>query len=223
LDDIGTRNRPGPGSVEDEGRSARKRRVILDAATTAFFQSGYLGTSMDQIAAQAAVSKQTVYKQFTDKESLFTEIVLNAVNNVWEPLQEEILKLQHTTDVAKDLRRLARHLLTMLMQPRLLQLRRLVIGEAGRFPQLGRTFYERGPAGAATALASAFERLHEAGLLDLHGDAMTAALHFNWLVVSIPLNVAMFTGDDAPFTAAQLRRHADAGVRVFLAAYGAQP
>src|SRR6478609_2897584 len=103
LPDNETRNGPGPDLAEDEGRSARKRRGILDAATAAFFRSGYLGTSMDQIAAQAAVSKQTVYKQFTDKESLFTEIVLNAVNNVWEPLQEDILRLQDTSDVAKDL------------------------------------------------------------------------------------------------------------------------
>ena len=51
-----------------ERRSDRKRAAILEAATEAFLQRGYLGTSMDEIAAQAAVSKQTVYKHFADKE-----------------------------------------------------------------------------------------------------------------------------------------------------------
>jgi TetR/AcrR family transcriptional regulator, mexJK operon transcriptional repressor len=58
--------------MEEEGRSARKRRAIMEAATTVFLGKGYLGTSMDEIAALAAVSKQTVYKHFADKEGLFT-------------------------------------------------------------------------------------------------------------------------------------------------------
>ncbi|MGH3181351.1 MAG: TetR/AcrR family transcriptional regulator, partial [Streptosporangiaceae bacterium] len=58
-----------------ETRTARKRRAILNAATTLFLHDGYQATSMDEIAAAAAVSKQTVYKQFADKQSLFREIV----------------------------------------------------------------------------------------------------------------------------------------------------
>ena len=50
-----------PEGLEQQGRSARKRRAILDAATGVFLQKGYLATNMDEIAALAAVSKQTVY------------------------------------------------------------------------------------------------------------------------------------------------------------------
>ena len=63
-----------PTSV-DERQSVRKRRAILAAAATVFLQKGYLGTSMDEVAALASVSKQTVYKHFSDKERLFAEIV----------------------------------------------------------------------------------------------------------------------------------------------------
>ena len=204
--------------VADERRSARKRRAILEAATALFLDNGYLGTSMDEIAARAAVSKQTVYKQFADKESLFSAIATSTVDEVSDPVYQEVLNLEDSGDIEADLRGLARRQLALVMQPRLLRLRRLVIGETDRFPQLGHTFYERGPGRTIAALATALERLAARGLLDLD-DPQLAAQHFNWLVMSIPLNQAMFLGDDDLPAAADLDRYADAGVRVFLAAY----
>jgi TetR/AcrR family transcriptional repressor of mexJK operon len=207
--------------VRPEGRSARKRRTILEAGAALFLVHGYRGTSMDEIAALAGVSKQTVYKHFADKENLFSEIVISAVEEVAEPIHGEVLELQDSGDLEADLRRVARRLLGRVMQPRILQLRRLVIGEAGRFPELGRTFYEQGPGRTITALATVFERLADRGVLQLD-DSLIAAAHFNWLVMSIPLNRAMLLGEDEPPAAAELNQYADAGVRAFLAAY-AQP
>jgi TetR/AcrR family transcriptional repressor of mexJK operon len=204
--------------ADEEHRSTRKRRAILEAATATFLRNGYLGTSMDEIAALAAVSKQTVYKHFADKERLFSEIVTSAVNEVSDPNYDEVLNLRDSGDVEADLRELAHRQLARVMQPRLLALRRLVIGEAGRFPELGRTFYERGPGRTVAALATAFARLAERGVLQLD-DPLLAAAHFNWLIMSIPLNQAMLCGDDGPSDSADLDRYADTGVRVFLAAY----
>jgi TetR/AcrR family transcriptional repressor of mexJK operon len=208
------------GDIDDQRRSTRKRSAILDAAASLFLRKGYLGTSMDEIAALAAVSKQTVYKHFADKERLFTEIVVAAVDEASDRVHAEVLELADSGDVAADLRDLARRQLEMVMQPRLLQLRRLVIGEAGRFPDLGRTFYERGPARTVSALADAFERLAARGVLNVDGDPLVAAQHFNWLIMSNPLNRAMLLGHDEPLAPADLDRYADTGVRTFLAAYG---
>jgi TetR/AcrR family transcriptional repressor of mexJK operon len=211
---------PRPTIERDpDDRSTRKRRAIIEAATTVFLRNGFLGTSMDEIAALAGVSKQTVYKHFADKKSLFSEIVSSAVDEVADPVYDEVLTLDDSGDVEADLRDLARRTIARVMQPRLLQLRRLVIGEAGRFPELGRTFYERGPGRTIAALATAFERLDEKGVLELD-DPLLAAAHFNWLIMSIPLNQAMFLGSDEPPAAADLDRYARTGVRVFLAAYG---
>jgi AcrR family transcriptional regulator len=209
---------PSGDAFEDEGRSARKRRAILEAATTVFLSNGYLGTSMDEIAALAHVSKQTVYKHFADKERLFSEIVTATVDEIADPNSDEMLSLPATGDLDRDLRRFARRQLRAVMQPRLLQLRRLVTGEAGRFPELGRLFYERGPGRTIDALATMLEQLASRGALELD-DPRVAAAHFNWLVMSIPLNQAMLLGEDTPATPAQLNRYADTGVRTFLAAY----
>src|SRR6266508_2127297 len=159
--------------IEDEPRSRRKRKAIIEAATTQFVSNGYLGTSMDEIAALASVSKQTVYKHFADKKSLFIEIVISTVNEVSAPVYNEVINLQDSGDLEADLRDLARRQLAGGMQPRLLQLRRMVIGEAGRFPELGRAFYERGPQRTVAALATAFERPADRGLLQLQ-DPMPA-------------------------------------------------
>ena len=204
--------------IAEEPRSARKRRAIVEAATTVFLRNGYLGTSMDEIAALAGVSKQTVYKHFADKTGLFAEIVSSTVDEASETVHGEVLKLEDSGDVAADLGDLARRQLAAVMQPRLLQLRRLVIGESGRFPELGRVFYERGPGRTVAALAATFERLDARGVLDLD-DPLLAAQHFNWLIMSIPVNQAMLLGDDEPPTPADLNRYADAGVDAFLAAY----
>jgi TetR/AcrR family transcriptional regulator, mexJK operon transcriptional repressor len=209
----------GSTDVREERRSTGKPGMILEAATTLFLRNGYRGTSMDDVAALAGVSKQTVYKHFADKESLFSEIVSSTVDEVSEPVHREVRKLEDTGDVEADLRDLARRQLSAVMQPRLLQLRRLVIGEVGRFPEAGRIFYERGPERAVATLAAALERLAARGVLRVD-DPILAASHFNWLTMAYPMSRAMLVGDDDAPTPGELDRYAETGVRVFLAAYG---
>jgi TetR/AcrR family transcriptional repressor of mexJK operon len=201
-------------------QTARKRRAILDAATTLFLREGYLATSMDQIAAAASVSKQTVYKQFADKRSLFREIVTGTVAEISDPVAEQVFSLRDSTDPEADLRGLARALLAQVLQPCMMQLRRLVIGEAGRFPELGRLFYDSGPGRTIDALAAVFETFTTRGTLRLQ-DPRMAAEQFNWLIMSAPLNRVMLCGDAELPAQADLDRYADAGTRAFLAAYGA--
>ena len=205
--------------TEGDGRSARKRRAILDAATEIFLKSGYLGTNMDEIAALSSVSKQTVYKHFASKEALFIEIVGSMTTGAGDVVHNDMPQLDKDGDLAAYLRDYALRQLTVVLTPRIMQLRRLVIGEVTRFPELAKVLYERGPARAMATLASIFRQLAERGLLVID-DPNVAASHFNWLIMSAPLNQAMLLGDDAIPTQAELRRNAEAGVRVFLAAYG---
>jgi len=200
-------------------RTDHKRAAILDAAADIFLLQGYLGTSMDEVAARAAVSKQTVYKQFASKEALFVAIVTGMTGAAGDVVQCEIADMGETDDPEKQLLAYAERQLLVVLTPRLMQLRRLVIGEAGRFPALGRALQEGGPGRAVAGLSSALARWTDRGLLSI-ADPQVAASHLNWLVMGEPVNRAMFLGDAAIPGKVALRRHAAEGVRVFFAAYG---
>jgi TetR/AcrR family transcriptional repressor of mexJK operon len=203
----------------EETRTARKRRAIMDAATEAFLRGGYRGTSMDEIAAAAGVSKQTVYKQFADKERLFVEIVTGTVAVAGDPVHDEVRALRDSTDPVADLHALARRQLQLVMRPQVLRLRRLVIAEAGRFPELGRAFYEQGAGRTTAALAGSFAALHDRGLLRVP-DPAVAADQFNWLIMSAPVNRAMLLGREEAPPPADLDRWVADGLRTFMAAFG---
>jgi TetR/AcrR family transcriptional regulator, mexJK operon transcriptional repressor len=202
-----------------ERASARKHRAILEAAEEMFLRGGYLGTNMDELAALSQVSKQTVYKHFGSKEALFVELVTTMTDAAGDRVHDEVPDPAAASDVAAYLRDYAERQLGVVMTPRLLQLRRLVIGEVARFPDLARALYERGPKRAMASLAAVFARLDERGLLRVD-DPDAAASHFNWLVMGEPVNRAMLLGDAAIPSAEERRRHVAGAVRVFLAAYG---
>ena len=53
---------------------ARRRQQILDAAVSLFHERGYLGTTVDDVAARAGVTKRTLYHHMGSKENLLGEI-----------------------------------------------------------------------------------------------------------------------------------------------------
>ena len=205
-----------PEAPADEGRSARKRRAILDAGRTVFMRGGYEGASMDEVAAVAQVSKQTVYKHFADKQTLFTEIL---TGDMEKRAAELVEALSATEGDPTDLRQLAHRHIASIVKPKVMRMRRMVIGEADRFPELARAWAQRGIEVGLAKLTERFAQLAERGILRVE-DPRRAAEHFNWLVLSTPLNRAMFD-PDAEFSPKELEGFADEGARVFLAAYGA--
>jgi len=202
-----------------ESRSSRKRRVIVEAATKVFLDKGYDRTSMDDIATMATVSKPTVYKYFNDKERLFAAIVRETADHVDDLMRLVADTLTGRSDTEKDLAELARRFITALMEPQVLRLRRLVIANADRFPDLGRTWYEQGFERVLATLATCFQRLADHQLLRVD-DALLAANHFVGLLLWIPVNKAMFTGDHSASSQVDLERYSEAAVRAFLAGYG---
>jgi TetR/AcrR family transcriptional repressor of mexJK operon len=208
--------------IRQGGQSARKRRAIMDAATALFLRDGYRSTSMDQVAADAAVSKPTVYNHFQDKEQLFREIVLGVTGNS-EMIITELTSILDASDInsVADLRivltDLGRRYIDGVLRPNVLSLRRLIIAEAERFPDLARTYFEQAPSRAIDVIAEALRTFEKRGLLDL-GDERLAAAQFAYLVLGIPQDRAQFCPTERP-SPAERDRIATQAVRVFLAAY----
>ncbi|GAA1575078.1 MULTISPECIES: TetR/AcrR family transcriptional regulator [Kribbella] len=208
---------------ELEGRTPRKRRAILAAATEVFLQHGYLGASMDEVAAKAGVSKQTVYKQFENKERLFAEIVLGTSDQLLDGLfQAYVDTLEDAADAREGLRALAHRLLQSLTADNVLQLRRLVIAEADRFPEVCGAWFDSGFEKSLEALGQALTRLSDRGLLKQLDDPTLAAYQFAGLVMYKPMNRAMFAGTRQRVDSSELQNLADQAADVFLAAYGSE-
>jgi TetR/AcrR family transcriptional repressor of mexJK operon len=212
---------PQPNAAAETSRSARRRQAIIQAATEVFVRHGYLGATMDEVAARASVSKQTVYKQFGDKQHLFAEIVLVTTVGVVDRLSGAVAStLQDVHDVRKALRDLADGFLRSLLRPDVLRLRRLVIAEADRFPGVGAAWFDRGFERALVILGESLQRLADRGLLHNLGDPTLAAYQFAGLVMYQPMNQVMFAGTGALPPDDKLGRIADSAVDVFLASYG---
>lgn len=202
-------------------RSPTKRAAMLRAAEDLFLQRGYVGTSMDDLATAAGVSKQTLYTHFGNKEALFVELVSQLTSDAGDRVERPDLTPSTPADVRDALVAFGTQQLGIVLAPRLLRLRRLVIGEVERFPELAATLYERGPARGIAWLAELVDRGVRAGLLDLGGLTTAAAgERLNWLIMGAPLHRAMLLGDGAALDGPAQRAHVEEAVDIFLGSIG---
>jgi TetR/AcrR family transcriptional regulator, mexJK operon transcriptional repressor len=212
---------PQLSTTDDSGRSERSRQAIIRAATEVFLRSGYLGATTDEVAARASVSKQTIYRRFGDKEHLFAAVILDKATTVVDEVFCTIADaLQGAKDVREALHDLAHAFLDGLLTPDVIQMRRLVIAEADRFPDIARTWFDRGFERALPIVGGALSELASRGMLHNLSDPVLAAYQFAGLVMYQPMNYVMFAGTDAVPSAESLNRTAESAIDVFLAMYG---
>ncbi len=125
--------------------SPEKQRQILAGAATVFALDGYEGASMARIAAEAGVSKGTLYNYFDGKAELFRAFVE-------EKCARDLVAMFAEPDLQAPLETVLRgfgtRILDTLLSDPVLVIYRIVISEAPRFPALARAFYEGGPARA---------------------------------------------------------------------------
>lgn len=198
--------------------SVAKREAILHAAEEAFLGAGYDAVTMDEIAARSGVAKQTMYAHFGSKESLFVGLVTSMTRSAGDPIYADQPRIERAEDLASCLEQILDRQLELVLKPRLLRLRRIVIGELARFPALARALAEHGPQRSIEALTSLLGGLSERGLL-LVPDPRTAASQLNWLVMGEPINDAMLLGDAAAPAPDTRKEHVRQAVATFLAAY----
>ncbi|TWA68337.1 TetR family transcriptional regulator [Azospirillum brasilense] len=141
------------------GTSVR-RTAILTIAGRTFLRQGYSDASMDGIAAEVGGSKSTLYRYFPSKAALFAAYVEEVGTLTWSALAAVQVEEKGTEAVLENT---ARAYLNLILSPSALAVTRLVMAETGRFPEIGRTFYERGIRRAESQIAAILQRLAERG------------------------------------------------------------
>lgn len=204
---------PPPGT-----RSERKQAAIIAAAAEVFLRDGYAGASMDEISARSGVSKQTVYKHFNSKEELFNAVLSHMMGEADLAVHKALPQVRDAGELEAFLLEYGERLLTVALTPELMQLRRLVIAEAQRFPALARDLYARGAGRAMQAMADAFIQLADKGLLHMD-DAAIASSQLNWLLMGEPVNKIMMLGNEAIPTPPEIKRHVEAAIATFAASF----
>lgn len=204
----------------EDPRVVRSRAAAIEAARILFLRNGYDGTTMEEVAALARLSKRTLYNLYPDKKALFTEVVTQIIAYAQRFADHLIAGFEDVTaaELPAALHDLARRQALAILRPEVIALRRLLIREAKSFPELAGEYFEAAPGRVLTSLAAAFESLTRAGLLHTP-DPRRAAEHFAYLIVGAPLDRAMLLGKVPP--EAQVLATAREGVQTFLARYTA--
>jgi AcrR family transcriptional regulator len=151
-----------------------RRAAILEAAAQVFFEQGYAATSIDAIIKRLGGSKRTIYNEFGSKEGLFTALVSENAGTALSALAVDGLEGRSLSEVLLEF---GRRLLAIYMSPGLIGVYRSIMPEAGRFPELAREFFEKGPGRASDRLAEVLEEARDRGEIELE-DCRGAADHF---------------------------------------------
>ncbi|MEU0487932.1 TetR/AcrR family transcriptional regulator [Nocardiopsis sp. NPDC006139] len=196
--------------------SVQKREAALAAAERQFLATGYESVTMDSIASESGIAKQTLYSHFGSKRALFLELVTAKTVAASEHVLAEPPRPAPGSDPRAVLGEVLRAQLATVLDPAILGLRRLVIGEATRSPELAAALYEHGPRRAIASLAATLRALDGLAILDVP-DPGLAATHLNWLVMGEPVNRAMLLGDGAArLDEDEVERHVQAALDTFL-------
>jgi TetR/AcrR family transcriptional repressor of mexJK operon len=169
-------------TTEELGPRARaKRDQILSGARRVFLRDGFAAASTDAIAAEARVSKRTLYVYYPSKEELFADVMrkLTIENPQMRGLETmEEMSPGSEEELRRDLLELAQKIVTTMMQPDYLALLRTTIADTHRFPQLGGLFRATVPERALRSFAVFIERGRERGVVGTDVDGNAAARMF---------------------------------------------
>lgn len=206
-----------PDTSAPRGHAA-KRVSILEAATTVFCREGFAGANIDMIAAEAGVSRQTIYNHHGDKEKLFVAVIRALTERTNAGIFTTLATFpDHPDDLEAELVEFAVRLNSnCICNGDGKFLRKLIEAEGQRYPELFAVWREDGPGKVWTALAARFARLAYAGYLDID-DPDVAARQFLALI-NADLHVSMVLGDKIGKD--RVASAAGNAVRTFLRAYG---
>jgi AcrR family transcriptional regulator len=197
-----------------ESIDSAKRRQIIEGARQVFLAQGFDGASMGEIARRAGVSKGTLYVYFASKEDLFQVVA----HDECLAQAEQVFALDHGDhDVETVLRRLGTAFVKFLCRPERIAPVRTIMSISERMPDVGRKFYETGPATGMGRVAAYLEAQVIAGVLDVEDVDVAAAQFLESCMATLAKPILFGFGTTPPDN--RIDHVVGIAVRTFLAAY----
>lgn len=188
-----------------EQNKAKKKRAILLAAQNVFLSEGYLLASMDKIAVEAQVTKQTVYRYYSSKSDLFKAML----EQMGENSEVDFLDHLQLPDTEEALYQFARGFIQAHLSDDHLATFRLLVAEGGKAPEMTRSFCAVGPDDTDVKLTEFF-----AERLGMNNAETTVQL---WTAMLLAHRAAVLIGMEKP-TEQQIDQHAKDATAFLLAA-----
>lgn len=202
---------PQPASERPAAIARRKLETVTRAAWRLFLDHGFSATSMDAVAKSAGVSKATLYAYFPSKEALFASLIVAEC----EDLERNLPLPDLSAGLEQGLREFARQYLQLFITRKDFAFVRIIANESGRFPELGRLFFDSGPVARTRRLAQFLEKAKAQGLLEFDDAVETADQFLSLVRGELPLRVVLGLSDIPKET---IDRQIEAGVKFFLKA-----
>jgi len=194
-----------------------KRRDIVEGAKRVFLRQGFSNAGVTQIAAEAGVSKRTLYQYFRSKEELFAEIFRGMGKHIDAPIAPASIEGH---EPRATLRQLAQATADITVRGDGPAFYRVVIAEAPRFPQLGQIFLQQAYEINVAHLASYFAQWNGTGEVRVANPKFAADLFFS-MINGIRFRVLL--GGAPAVSSAELKRWLDFVVDVFLKGVACAP
>ena len=136
-----------------------------------FLKHGFSTVSMDKIAQAAPVSKATLYKYFDSKNALFTAVIDELCDSLFQTMDEALLD---SGSVENNLTNIATAFVDLIFTEEALAIYRLVISECRDFPELGRLLYEGAPKDLLNQLEHYLIHINELDPINIASPAFAA-------------------------------------------------
>ncbi|WP_162235334.1 TetR/AcrR family transcriptional regulator [Sphingomonas sp. Leaf10] len=153
-----------------EARKQDRRNAIVAAARRSFLEDGYAATSMSGLLKTLGGSKATLWSYFRSKEELFAAVIADVTAAFRQQVTGELLT---PGGMEATFVNFCRVFMNKTAHPDAVAAWRLVVGESGRFPEVGQIFYDQAARHIERALATyiaeqiAAGRLRDEGATDM--------------------------------------------------------
>lgn len=196
--------------------SERKRAAILSSARRCFLQKGFTEANLDEIAEHASVSKVTIYHHFGSKDDLFRTVIESIIDerSATGPLLDATVGASELPDALRDL---GTDVVSTVRHPDVIGIRRVLIAEQPRRPELA-SKWRRATVSATLAELAAYFRALQRRSLVVDADPETLATHFLWMLIGDSLDAGLLDPGRPP--ARSPAGVADEAAQTFLRAYG---